>query len=300
METLLCTEPPSPPVSVNNESVINNTIVKLPTISLSKFSGASQDFMHFYDTFVALIISNDALTDIQRYYYLLSCLSGEPLMTLPNERHDSPKELRLLINQLCSNLNAAEALKIETLLHDLIPSHLVLERMSLNLRKQWENSSSSEMYPSLKDIIQFLESSCQTLEIVSSNKTAAGSQEDMKHGTSLRGQRRSFVTMSPDEYLRLGHMELVDPTDQHRSCYYMSHHAVVKNTSSTTKVRVVFNASAKTTSSLSLNDLMMVGPTIQQDLFSIALRFHTHSQRLETYRLTTVTYGTAVAPFMAT
>ncbi|XP_023726930.1 uncharacterized protein LOC111875099 [Cryptotermes secundus] len=136
-----------------------------------------------------------------------------------------------------------------------------------------------------------------------------------------------------DEYLRLGHMELIDPTDQHRSCYYMPHHAVVKNTSSTTKVRVVFNTLAKTTSSLSLNDLMMVGPTIQQDMFSIVLRFHTHryaltadvekmyrqiqvheddgdlqrivwrshpSQRLETYCLTTVTYGTAAAPFLAT
>ncbi|XP_023711106.1 uncharacterized protein LOC111866414 [Cryptotermes secundus] len=128
-------------------------------------------------------------------------------------------------------------------------------------------------------------------------------------------------------------MELVDPTDQHQSCYYMPHHVVVKNTSSTTKVRVVFNASANTTSSPLLNDLMMVGPTIQQDLFSIVLRFRAHryaltadvekmyrqiqvheddrdlqrivwrshpSQWLETYRLATVTYGTAAAPFLAT
>ncbi|PNF27380.1 hypothetical protein B7P43_G18312 [Cryptotermes secundus] len=241
METLLCTKLPSPPLSVNNGSVINNTIVKLPMISLPKLSGASQDFMHFYDTFVALIISNDALTDIQRYYYLLSCLSGEPhhltenlpvsqdnfkvawdlirgryhnprlisdlhikeLMTLPNARHDSPKELWLLIKQLCSTLNAVEALKIKTPLHEIILSHLVLERISLNLRKQWENSSSSKVYPSLKDLIQFLESNCQTLEIVSSNKTAVGAQEDLKLWTSLRGQRRSFVTMSPPSVLRV-------------------------------------------------------------------------------------------------
>jgi hypothetical protein len=135
METLLCIESPSPPFSVNNESVINSSMVRLPTMSLPKFSGELQDFMHFYDTFVALIISNDSLTDIQRYYYLLSCLLAEPhhhienlpvsqdnfkvawdlirsryynprlisdlhineLMALPNARHDSPKELRLLI-----------------------------------------------------------------------------------------------------------------------------------------------------------------------------------------------------------
>jgi hypothetical protein len=71
-ETLLCIESPSPPPSVNNESVINSSMVKLPTISLHKFSGALQDFMHFYDTFVDLIISNDALRDIQRYYYFFS------------------------------------------------------------------------------------------------------------------------------------------------------------------------------------------------------------------------------------
>ena len=52
--------------------------LKLPTISLPKFSGNLQEFMHFHVTFLALIINNDALTDIQRYYYLLSSLSGEP------------------------------------------------------------------------------------------------------------------------------------------------------------------------------------------------------------------------------
>jgi hypothetical protein len=235
MESLLCIEPPSPPASVNSESVTSGSMVKLPTISLPKFSGALQDFMHFYDTFVALIINNDALTDIQRYYYLLSCLSGEPhqlienlpvsqdnfrvawdlirsryhnprlisdlhikeLLALPNARHDSPKELRLLINQLCSNLNAVEALKIETPLHEIILSHLVLERISLNLRKQWENSSPSEVYPSLKDLIQFLEGNCQTLEIVASNKTVMGVQDDSRRGTNLRGPRRSFITTSP-------------------------------------------------------------------------------------------------------
>jgi hypothetical protein len=83
METLLYIKSPYPPFSLNNESVINSSKVKLP-ISLPKFSGALQDFMHFYDTFVALIISNDALTDIQRYYYLLSCLSGEPHHLIEN------------------------------------------------------------------------------------------------------------------------------------------------------------------------------------------------------------------------
>lgn len=59
------------------------------------------------------------------------------------------------------------------------------------------------------------------------------------------------------------------------SRYYIPHHAVFKDTSITTKVRVVFDASCKTSSGLSLNDCLMVGPNLQQDLLSILLRFRT-------------------------
>ena len=41
----------------------------------------------------------------------------------------------------------------------------------------------------------------------------------------------------------------------------------------TTKTRVVFDASAKSTTDVSLNDILVVGRTIQQDILSIILRF---------------------------
>ena len=44
-----------------------------------------------------------------------------------------------------------------------------------------------------------------------------------------------------------------------------------QHSSSTTKLRIVFDGSAKTTNGLSLNDILLVGPNIQQDLFSILL-----------------------------
>ncbi|XP_030763227.1 uncharacterized protein LOC115887855 [Sitophilus oryzae] len=112
----------------------------------------------------------------------------------------------------------------------------------------------------------------------------------------------------------------------------MPHHCVVKNSSTTTKLRVVFDVSAKTSSEVSLNDVLKIGPTIQDDLLSIILRFRTHNyvitsdiekmyrmvnvtesdkdlqrivwrsspdEELKTYKLNTVTYGTASAPFLA-
>ena len=59
--------------------------------------------------------------------------------------------------------------------------------------------------------------------------------------------------------------------------FYISHHAVIKEESATTKTRIVFDGSAETTSGKSLNDVLMTGPTIQDDLFTLLLRFRSHN-----------------------
>lgn len=91
-------------------------------------------------------------------------------------------------------------------------------------------------------------------------------------------------------------------------------------------MRVVFGGSAKTTTGISLNDALLVGPTIQADLFSLLIRFRQHPivitggiekmyrqflvrkedrkyQRIiwnnQIYELNRVTFGLAAAPFLA-
>ena len=67
------------------------------------------------------------------------------------------------------------------------------------------------------------------------------------------------------EYFDLDHAELVPPEDLNKpvhDVFYMPMHAVKKEASTTTKLRVVFDASMKTSSGVSLNDVLMVGPTI--------------------------------------
>lgn len=48
---------------------------------------------------------------------------------------------------------------------------------------------------------------------------------------------------------------------------------MIKSGSLTTKLRVVFDASAKSSNKIFLNDMLIAGPTIQQDLFVIVTRF---------------------------
>ncbi|XP_036347504.1 uncharacterized protein LOC118756877, partial [Rhagoletis pomonella] len=88
----------------------------------------------------------------------------------------------------------------------------------------------------------------------------------------------SDLRLRYDEFMRelidMGHMEEVFETTS--EVYYMPHHPVIKESSVTTKLRVALNASAKTTTGNSLNDALFVGPQLQQDLYSILLRFRTH------------------------
>lgn len=145
-----------------------------------------------------------------------------------------------------------------------------------------------------------------------------------------------------NEYIELNHMELAKDSDESLittkngekcyECYYLPHHAVIKTTSSTTKLRVVFNASQKSSNGVSLNDLMMTGPTIQDDLMNILVRWRGHrialaadiekmyrqilveemdynyqrivwrndeKEPIQDYRIKRVTFGNASAPFVA-
>lgn len=135
------------------------------------------------------------------------------------------------------------------------------------------------------------------------------------------------------EYRSLSHMTECD-LRSNDNAYFIPHHGVLRESSTTTKLRAVFNASSSTTSNnVSLNSIQMVGPIVQDDLLSILLRFRQHkyviladvekmyrqivvhpddrylqriiwrdnpTQPLKVFELNTVTYGTASAPYLAT
>ncbi|GFU81839.1 integrase catalytic domain-containing protein [Trichonephila clavipes] len=133
------------------------------------------------------------------------------------------------------------------------------------------------------------------------------------------------------EYDQLGHMkEVVAEHDNSEVAYYMPHHGVLRPEKSTTKLRVVFNATNPTSNGLSLNSIQYNGGLVQNYLFTIMIKFREHpyaftadvkmmyrmiliheSQQplfrilwkespedpVKTFEMKTVTYGTVSAPF---
>ncbi|XP_051155227.1 uncharacterized protein LOC127277873 [Leptopilina boulardi] len=135
------------------------------------------------------------------------------------------------------------------------------------------------------------------------------------------------------EYESLGHMRLtkIEDSSDRKQIVYLPHHCVVRESSSTTKLRVVFNASSLTSNNTSLNCHLHIGPPLSNNLVSILLRWREHKyvyiadvekmfrqilidprdldyqrilwkndrEELVAYQLLTVTYGTSCAPYLA-
>lgn len=154
-------------------------------------------------------------------------------------------------------------------------------------------------------------------------------EEKLRKNPQVKQQYDQFMA----EYLKLGHMEILENFNPNLPHYFVPHHAIEKPDSTTTKLRVVFDFSCPTSTGYALNDLILVGPPLQQDLIDIVLRnrlfmyalsgdiekmfrqvwIHEDYQlfQLIIYRdpisneliiikLKTVTYGNAAAPYQST
>ena len=81
------------------------------------------------------------------------------------------------------------------------------------------------------------------------------------------------------EYLDLGHPEAFPSEHMSMSLaevFYLLMHAVYKSSSATTKVRAVLILSRSHSSGVSLNGLLLVGPTVYPTLISVLLWFRSH------------------------
>lgn len=118
----------------------------------------------------------------------------------------------------------------------------------------------------------------QRRQLGESRSQAVRRFNSLERSLYAKGQFQTFATVM-NEYFELEHAEPLPPADLEKptnEIFYLLMHAVRKEHSTTTKVRVVFDASAKSSSGTSVNDILLVGPTIHPPLIDVLLRFRSH------------------------
>ena len=150
--------------------------------------------------------------------------------------------------------------------------------------------------------------------------------------TKKRGINPQFQE-GVSSYLELNHAEEVPAEDEPpHPHFYLPMHSVIKESSTTTKLRIVFDGSAVTSTGISLNQALFVGPTIQPTLSNIIIRFRQYpialnadvskmyreiqlapedrdlhrfvwrensASPIKDYRMCRVTFGVSSSPFLA-
>jgi hypothetical protein len=92
------------------------------------------------------------------------------LLSLSVINKESATDLRALINQFQSNLNAIKASDLSIPLHEVLLSQILIDHVDEATRKQWEMKAVSQGINELESIIKFLEGKCQALELIHANQ----------------------------------------------------------------------------------------------------------------------------------
>ncbi|GBM83341.1 hypothetical protein AVEN_93618-1 [Araneus ventricosus] len=80
-----------------------------------------------------------------------------------------------------------------------------------------------------------------------------------------------------NDQIKDGIIEKVDPNaSQGERIYYIPHRAVLRKNHSSTKLRVVYDASSKDKNQKSLNDCLLQGPNLVPELLKVLLKFRLH------------------------
>ena len=172
------------------------------------------------------------------------------------------------------------------------------------------------------------------LKLGDSHSTALRRYHSNERALLRKGQHQPFQEVV-QEYVDMDHARLVTAEELQlpaSEVFYLPMHGVHKITSSTTKLRIVFDASAQSSSGVSLNDTLAVGPTLHPRLEQILLNFRTWrvalsgdirkmyreillrpadrqlhrflwraspDQEVQSYCINRVTFGVASSPYLA-
>lgn len=199
----------------NQSNRLVRTIVpnaKLPKITLPTFSGDLSTWNNFVDLFSTLVDGNATLTGIEKFQYLISCLSGEALaivkgvslssdnyavafenlkkrysnkrlladsfwkkiVSFPNIERENIVLLRQLLNIFTENLAALDNLGLPCDQWCFPLFNILLDKIDSKTRTRFEFAFSEVELPTYENLITFLSSHCKAMENCDVKKNSGG------------------------------------------------------------------------------------------------------------------------------
>jgi len=194
--------------------------VRLPEIPLHRFEGEVADWPVFRDRFVALVDSRSNISNIEKFYYLLSCLQCEASdvvkgITVSNDtysiawaalvqRYDQPRRLASsliesilsaplipqesvaslskFLNVFDENIAILDSLEIPDL-GDFLLFSVAFRSLPVLSRRLFETTNTNE-YPKVQELFKFVKSRIQVLEL------AGGTSSTDSKATPSKPQRK--------------------------------------------------------------------------------------------------------------
>ena len=193
---------------IANHPTVPESQIKLPSISIPKFSGDFKDWLTFHDLFESTINNNNQLSAIQKFQYLRSLviedaallINALPLTALNypiawenlRNRYNKPylivqsiiktffdidkvspncSNLRHVVNVFSETIQVLDAQGNYANSRDPWMIYLMLEKLDRETGKAWAEHSTTFNEPSLEQFSEFLKTRCSALELYHSQST---------------------------------------------------------------------------------------------------------------------------------
>ncbi|XP_063630426.1 uncharacterized protein LOC134801759 [Cydia splendana] len=282
-------QPAAPPTS-SLPSIVERARPSLPTMELIAFDGDIRNWPLFYASFKSRVHDNLSLTDEEKLFYLIGKLSPKAQAVFADRITDDLPSVPVDM----STLTHVHGLPLADDTLDTPVAIDVLDSMDHLLKRFWELEEVSAPPAQSQDDLE-----CEDYFRATTTRNASGRytvalpfRDDVfKLGESHSAAKRRFLCLERKlelssmlraayddiirEYVSKGYISEVTNSMNASPAiaYIIPHMAVVREDKATTKVRMVLDSSSKTSTGLSLNDVLHSGPNLQGDLFSILLNF---------------------------
>ncbi|CAG2219807.1 unnamed protein product [Mytilus edulis] len=227
------------------------------------------------DYYLDLILSNKV--EIQPGLYLLASKLGWIVTGRTRETYEEKSETGLLI---LSNTSSFEISDIEN-----PDQSIVAQAWEYVFIENMETSSDKKAMEYFKETLKFKNGRYYVKWPWKENTPELPDNRELAPGRLMSCVARmrkkpdlltKYDTIIQDQ-IQKGIVEEVNEFRTGGRKHYISHHAVITPQKSTTKVRIVYDASAKTNNEMpSLNECLYRGPVLLNNLCGISMRFRLH------------------------